>query len=238
MPALLDLFFPRHCASCEARIPYGSRETLCPACLQKIKPIRPPLCLCCGDQLAGSISTQHLCGTCLLRLPAYSRARALFVYQDVVRGLIHGLKFGQDMACLKAIEALVVSSGWTEELPVYDLVVPVPLHLRRLRTRGFNQAFLLAKIFFGKRNRKIIPSLLLRTRDTLPQTGLSGAERRRNLLAAFAVRDAEMIRGRKVCLVDDVFTTGTTVDECSRVLRENGAAEVEVLSLARVIIHR
>ncbi|CAG35009.1 ComF family protein [Desulfotalea psychrophila] len=238
MPGLLDLLFPRSCVYCEERIPYGIRETLCPACLQKIKPTRPPLCLCCGGPLVGPVETEHLCGTCLLHMPAYNRARSLFIYEDVVRGLIHGLKFGQDMACLRAIDALVTSSGWRAGLPVSDLVLPVPLHFHRLRSRGFNQAFLLAKVFFGKRNKKIMPSLLLRTRDTLPQTGLSGVARRRNLLAAFTLRDAEMIRGRKICLVDDVFTTGTTVDECSKVLRKNGAAEVEVLTLARVIIAR
>lgn len=113
------------------------------------------------------------------------------------------------------------------------MIVPVPLHPSRLQERGFNQALLLAWAFFPK-DQRVISNLLIRSRSTAPQTGFSGAARRTNLKNAFTVVKPYRLTGKKVLLVDDVFTTGTTVNECARVLKKAGAAEVMVLTLARV----
>jgi ComF family protein len=116
-----------------------------------------------------------------------------------------------------------------------DLIVPVPLHKKRLRQRGFNQALELARLFFPLEKARIRPTILMRTRWTTPQAGLGGRERRRNLAGAFQVGDGEKILAKKILLVDDVFTTGSTVNECAKVLRQSGAADIQVLTLARVL---
>jgi ComF family protein len=115
-----------------------------------------------------------------------------------------------------------------------DLIVPVPLHPERLRQRGFNQAQLLAGIFFPERRQKLHLSLIQRLRATPPQTGLTGEMRRRNMKGAFGVTAPEQVAGRTVLLIDDVLTTGATVEECARVLQRAGAGDVQVLTLARV----
>ena len=113
-------------------------------------------------------------------------------------------------------------------------IVPVPLHVDKLRSRGFNQSLLLAKALFPEEKKKI-GHYLCRSRATIPQTGLNGDERRKNVVGAFAVPEPQKIEGKKICLVDDVFTTGTTVNECAKTLKKAGAAEVEVATLAMVV---
>jgi len=118
----------------------------------------------------------------------------------------------------------------------HDLLVPVPLHLRRLRWRGFNQALLLTRPLAQRCGARLDPFVLARTRPTSPQVGLDEAARRRNIAGAFAVRDPAVVRRRSVLLIDDVYTTGATVEECARVLRRAGASRVDVLVLARAVL--
>jgi len=136
------------------------------------------------------------------------------------------------MRTFTVLLARVPTLGDLREKP--DLIIPVPLHKKRLRQRGFNQALELARLFFPGEKRRIQPTILLRSRWTTPQTGLDGKHRRRNLAGAFQVRDARRVQGQRILLIDDVLTTGSTVNECARVLRQNGAGNVEVLTLARV----
>jgi ComF family protein len=117
-----------------------------------------------------------------------------------------------------------------------DLVIPVPLHTRRLRERGFNQSLLLARQVSRRRSIPLNFTALQRARQTQPQTQLSGPERRKNVRGAFEVRKREAVKGKRILLIDDVFTTGATVQECAYVLREAGATEVQVLTLARVAL--
>jgi ComF family protein len=117
-----------------------------------------------------------------------------------------------------------------------DLIVPIPLFINRLRRRGFNQAVILAREFFPYRKGDIRADLLRRVRDTGAQTSLSGVARRNNLGSAFQLRDGRGVTGKRICLVDDVYTTGTTVNECAKILQEGSAEDVRVLTLARVIM--
>jgi len=126
------------------------------------------------------------------------------------------------------------SAGY-RELSVPEVIVPVPLHPTRLRERGFNQSLLLARSFFPKLRDRIAPHLLLRTRPTIPQSILSGPARRKNLQGAFAVPDGDSLRGRHVLLVDDVMTTGSTIGQCTRVLRRAGCRRIEVFVLAMAV---
>jgi len=160
-------------------------------------------------------------------------ARASFYYQQPLVSLILQWKFSHRMTGLATMASLATQSAVFPTFSVPDLIFPVPLHKSRLRRRGFNQALLLAgSCFHGWRN-SIVADGLLRIRATVPQTSLDGAGRRKNLNGAFALKDPDMVRGKTVLLVDDVFTTGSTVRECSRVLRAGGAERVEVFTLAR-----
>jgi ComF family protein len=120
-----------------------------------------------------------------------------------------------------------------EDMVKPDLVLPVPLHIKRLRRRGFNQASLLAVSFFPEEKKKIKNTILFRKRETVPQTGLNGSLRRKNIKNAFFVEAPEQVKGKNIVLIDDVFTTGTTVNECAKVLVKAGAKQVDVLTLAR-----
>jgi ComF family protein len=154
-----------------------------------------------------------------------------------VNTLLHRLKYNADTTVLPALATVI--SPFNENMHLTcDIIVPVPLHRKRLRLRGLNQALYLARLFFPEKHDLICCSALKRGKYTEPQTGLDGRERRRNLRGAFALSDAALIRGKHVCLVDDVYTTGTTLNECSKVLRKAGASKITVLTLARVIMSR
>lgn len=205
---------------------------LCPDCLVRIRLISPPLCQCCGVEFAGGGS--HYCGPCLTRPPHFSKARAIFRYDDESARLVQAFKYGGKTVARGTFCALAKKVPPLADLAPPELIVPVPLHRKRLQARGFNQALVLARFLFPKQGQRIAASLLLRTRWTDPQTVLSGRARRQNLRGAFAVKHPELVCGRRVLLVDDVFTTGATLDECAKVLKDHGAAQVEALTLARV----
>ncbi len=165
----------------------------------------------------------------------FHRARAEFVYEEPLADILHGLKYRADFSTLPVLAELIRPLQGQLSLDLEsDRVVPVPLHRKRLMDRGFNQSLLLAELFFPESRGVILPQTLLRVRHTPPQTTLDGVARRKNLAGAFAVSRPRSIRGRRVFLVDDVLTTGTTVNECARVLLAAGVSAVEVVTVARV----
>lgn len=232
--AAIDLLFPPVCGVCGMRLRVSRPASLCPDCLSQIRFLREPLCPVCGmEQAVGDTSRGHLCGTCLSRPPSYDLARSLVVYEQSVRQLVHTLKYGGHTFVTAALGELIARGDLTPFADC-DAIVPVPLHLSRLRLRGLNQAAVLARLFFTGREKVIRPDGLIRIRNTVAQTELRGSERRKNLNNAFKLNTAAFNPERLiVCLVDDVFTTGTTVEECSRVLKSHGAREVRVITLAR-----
>jgi ComF family protein len=228
---LWQLLFPPACAVCRIRVAPGSYSVMCPSCRGKHIYLRPPFCAHCGVELAGYADSNHRCGDCLRRPPPYSLARSLVRYEPSVAQLLRRLKYHGDTSVLPAIGELLAECR-LDAFADCRVIVPVPLHLTRHRQRGLNQASLLAQVFFPGKGESIRRDLLVRTRHTPAQTTLSGQQRRRNLDGAFAVRPGMSLAG-VVCLVDDVFTTGSTVAECSKVLLRYGAEEVRVLTLAR-----
>ena len=156
----------------------------------------------------------------------------MVMYEAGIRHLVHELKYGGGTFVAGALKDLI--GGFDLSLFVdCDWIVPVPLHLTRLRQRGVNQAAVLARLFFAESGHRICPDGLIRLRNTVAQTDLRGSERRKNLKRAFQVRSGYNFLNSNVCLVDDVFTTGTTVSECSKILKQHGANQVKVLTLAR-----
>jgi ComF family protein len=231
LQALLDFFLPGFCLFCQAPLPPGSESLICPHCLQEIALIPQPYCSCCGAPFRGAVGLEHLCQECLTQPPPFSRARAVAFYDGLVLEAIHRLKYHRQLIYAKFLGQLLAASQAADLVAAADLLAPVPLHPRRLRWRGFNQAILLARAFPEV---PLAQEVLVRRRPTLPQVQLSPQERRTNVKGAFVVLKPENIEGKAVLLVDDVYTTGATVKECARTLRRAGAGTVEVLTVARV----
>lgn len=160
-------------------------------------------------------------------------ARAIAFYADPVSSLLHQLKYKFDTTVIPPL--LKITQGF--DFSPYkncNVIVPVPLHFKRLKKRGLNQALVLAQLFFPDKTNFIQNDVLVRVRDTQSQTSLNEIERRKNLKSAFFVKNESVIRNSSVCLVDDVLTTGTTVTECSKALKKAGAAQIKVVTMARV----
>lgn len=199
--------------------------------MAEIRFLSHPLCPVCGVTQIGQ-GNGHLCGECLRRPPPYDVARSLVRYETAVRQLVHKLKYEGDTFAVGALADIIEGC----DLSLFadcNWIVPVPLHLDRLRARGLNQAETLARLFFPGREQAIRADGLVRVRKTVAQTELRGTDRRKNLKNAFHPGPGIGFEKSIICLVDDVFTTGTTVSECSRVLKKHGAGSVKVLTLAR-----
>jgi ComF family protein len=231
LKALLDFLLPGFCLFCQAPLRPDSESLACPKCLDEIAMIPRPFCSCCGAPFRGAAGPEHLCQDCLTEPPPFSRARAVAFYDGLVLQAIHRLKYQRQLIYAKFLGQILAAGCGAELVGAADLLVPVPLHPRRLRRRGFNQAVLLARTF------PELPlglDILVRRRPTLPQLKLSHQERQTNVKGAFAVPDPATIKDKSILLLDDVYTTGATVKECARALRRAGVARVEVLTVARV----
>jgi ComF family protein len=175
----------------------------------------------------------HLCGPCQTEPPPFDRARAAALYDEEGPSgrAIKSLKYGRRLEMLPVMQHWLKRPLCLELVREADLLAPVPLHPSRLRRRGFNQSLLLAQAFPEAHLER---ELLIRVRPTPPQTGLNSKERRENVKGAFAVPRPELVKGKRILLIDDVFTTGATVRECAKVLRKAGANRVDILTVARV----
>jgi len=217
-----------------------------------MRPIAGGLCSICGERLISpfafaaegqsSDSGEALCGLCRRLEPPYVKATAYGSYDSGLRELIHLLKYNQVRPAANILGRMLVEA--MEDLqPLFSaseiLVVPVPLHSRKLRQRGFNQSELIARAALKLKSSavqyRLIPGLLERQRETKSQIGLSRHQRRENIRGAFVVAKPLEVKGREVLVVDDVFTTGTTVSECGRILRRAGATKVFVATVARTL---
>lgn len=177
----------------------------------------------------------HYCGLCLKQTYAFDLARAAVYYQDPIAPLISAFKFNGSLAGLSTLAQFANDSPGINDLSRPDIIIPVPLHTKRLRERKFNQASLIARTCFPDQKNRIALNLLNRVKATPPQTGLSGKERRKNLSGAFSLNNQEQVKNTNILLIDDVFTTGQTVHECAKVLRKFGAKRIEVFTLARAL---
>lgn len=219
---LLDLFYPPRCGGCGQAGP-----VLCAACRGSVLYLQPPVCPLCGQ----SQETPGLCLSCVHRPLQVDGIRSVAIFDGTLRKAIHGLKY-RNMRALAAPLGEMLTDYWRENVPAADVLVPVPLHVRRLRERGYNQSELLAVCIGQSLGVPVVCDVLRRSRYTLAQTRLSGAERRKNVAGAF-VCAGRGLRGKRVVLVDDVCTTGSTLEACSIALKAGGARSVWALTVAR-----
>lgn len=232
--ALLDIFFPPVCLLCARR---ADEKGFCAGCSRDIETrrITGPLCSTCGTPFSSRNALDHACGRCLEDAPAFQAARSAFVYEGPVLDALHRFKYTGDVSLAAPLARAAL--GAMDFLPGEHgqfLVVPVPLYAGRLKERGFNQSVLIAREISRLTGSPIEFRGLKRARDTGQQVGLKAAERKRNVAGAFTVTDAAVFRGRKTLLVDDVATTGATLNECAKVLRRSGA-QVYALTVARAL---
>ncbi len=231
---IIDFVLPRLCCGCGERV-FESQWLVCGNCLDEIPTLHEPLCVTCGCPDA-RVKGPHKCDDCPPGKTWFTRARGVTAYAGVAQTLIEKLKYqGRiEYAHLLALGMARVRTEMTAPLP--DLLIPVPLHSTRRRERGFNQSQLLAKQLEKLTKVPLASNGLKRIKPTPSQTRLKKRQRRQNIAGAFACPDAELVRGKRVMLVDDVYTTGSTLNECARVLMEAGAESVECLAYARAVL--
>jgi ComF family protein len=231
--AVLSVILAPSCAACDELLDHPTYGAVCPRCWQSILPLTPPLCDSCGDPLPTwrSISVPLArCARCRRMTRAVDRTRAIGPYDGALRAIVHALKYEGRRSLARPLGALMRRRG-VDVLDGAACVVPVPLHPSRRRERGFNQAGDLARQLALP-----VVAALARTRATSAQTGLPAAQRHRNVRDAFAVtRAGSALAGAAVVLVDDVSTTGATLEACARVLKQAGVKEVRALTAARVV---
>jgi ComF family protein len=228
-----DLILSPVCCAC--REPVMAHNSLCPHCWTQVQFITHPLCDRLGVPLAFAADGHNLSAQALAAPPVYDRARAACAYSGVARDLVHAFKYADRLEMLALFVRWMTAAG-RDLLADADVLVPVPLHPLRLLRRRFNQSSMLA-LRLGRIQGIKVCQGLQRVRRTRQQVGLNSAERRNNVADAFRLSRAgqQAISGRHVVLVDDIITTGATVDACAQVLRAGGAMRVDVLAIARVV---
>lgn len=233
--ALADLLFPPLCVLCRA--PVVDPDGLCPDCWSSLQFIDEPVCAVCGLPFEVDAGADTVCGTCLMHPPYFDRARAILTYDEASRKPVLALKHAD------RLDLVPVFANWLDRagkplLADTDLIVPVPLHRRRLWKRRYNQAAELARRLARRSGLAYAPLLLERAKHTPTQGAMpSAAARRTNVRGAFRVPKPARaaVKGKTVLVVDDVLTTGATASACARVLKRAGAKCVFVLALARVV---
>ena len=230
--ALADFFFPPLCLVCRRPVASYAETFLCRSCAADLTFIDSPLCRICGIMFNSREGDDHVCGNCLSAPPRFDLARSVGVYAGTLREAIHTFKYRGGLLFAKPLGRLLAEHGRQvlEAGPV-DLIAPVPLHCKRLRERGFNQSLELARCVGKSWGIAVAAESLQRIRQTPQQTTLSRQERARNVRGAFAW-EGSRLGGKRVLLIDDVYTSGATADECAGVLKKAGAGMVAVLTLA------
>jgi len=217
---------------------------LCPNCLAELVRVESPLCICCGIPFKSRQGENHYCGACIATDKKFGIARAPLVYDRIITEVIHCFKYRGKIQLARPLGELLLTAFmffWDKDS--IDIILPVPLHPSRFRRRGFNQADLLIRNWPDMAARRfcdffpirIESDVLIRKSPTAPQTALGRAQRTVNIKNAFDLNREEAIVDKRVLLIDDVYTTGATVNECGRLLLSRGAHQVDVLTLARAI---
>ena len=223
--------YPAKCRVCETFLEITSTPYICDNCWNDIQFLKPPWCDICGTP-----GVRGLCDECATAPPRYGKLRSIAFYQTTLQQAIHLFKFQKKQVFAQHLIHLI-----NERIPAdcciadYDFILPVPIHKKRLRERGFNQATLLAKGVAQAAGVPVLTDALVRQRHTVAQSSLGMEDRQHNIIGAFEIPNPKVIRDKRILIVDDVFTTGATVREAVNELWKADPAEVDVLTLARTL---
>lgn len=231
----LNLILPPRCISCSSVV--GEVGALCSSCWSEIDFITSPLCVTCGFPLEPDAGKDSICGHCIAEEPKYDIGRSVFCYDEHSKSLITGFKYSDKLHAVRRFSAWMVRAAGDEITRQAELIVPVPLHWRRLFARRYNQSALLAKAISSQTGIKCEMQALMRKKNTPPQASLTRKERFKNIKGAFALNPGlkGLIKDKTILLIDDVTTTGATLNECAKILKKGGADKVFVLTLARIV---
>ena len=228
------IFFPSFCELCSSLLEFPQERVICHSCWKSIRTSYHSYCLCCG-RFFEALEEPHLCQDCLQKRPPFSHHRSCGKYKGKLKDIILLYKYRHFQVLGKDLAHLVYRALCGEEEIWWkvDLVLPVPLHPKRKKERGFNQAQIIAKELARITRIEVGDQLLLKIKNVPPQTSRTVEEREENVSGAFAVAEKDKIKGKVVLLVDDVYTTGSTIRGCSSVLRNAGVKEVKALTVAQ-----
>jgi ComF family protein len=232
--AIVDLVFPPVCRNCSRVV--ASHQALCPQCWSAVRFIERPYCEVLGRPFSQDLGSGFLSAEAIANPPDFDRLRAATVHEDISRQLVHGLKYRDrtDLAPMMANWMIRASDGTLDRA---DVIVAVPLHRFRLMSRKFNQAAELARSISKVTGKPFLPAALVRSKRTRRQVGLGARARQDNVRGAFKITEEgkPLIFGRRIVLIDDVYTTGATVNAAARALRRAGAADITVLTFAMAL---
>ena len=227
---VLSLIYPYQCILCNTDLPLSSSDPVCSSCKEKIIFLdKETTCKICGKPLSSGV-----CEECEQGKNHFDLLRSVALYEGQWREIIHHYKYKGKFYLSKSLgEHLFQTYTRNEEFQESDFIIPVPEHFLDRIKRGYHQTYLLAKFLGKKTGKRVITEFLCKPKKIPSQTGLPANERKRNVKGAYKVRPNHKLKGSKVLLIDDVFTTGATINECSRVLKRNGVKKIYALTLAR-----
>jgi ComF family protein len=235
---ILDLIYPKICFCCKEKIPSQSEKYLCEKCLGKLEKLIPPFCISCGIPISEQISGDKFikCPECLGQNYYFKKGHTASLYDGLIKECVHSYKYNSHTYLGKTLAGIMADFALKNiKLNEIDCIVPVPLHWKKMRDRGFNQSAILGRILSKRTGIRFSDKGLLRIKSMPSQVKLSRNERIQNLKGAFSIKDSNYFIGKKILLVDDVFTTGATMNECAKTLMNGGAKEVYAFSLSRGI---
>ncbi len=223
--------YPAKCRVCDDFLGVGAMPYICTKCWQDVQFLKPPWCDICGTP-----DVNGLCDACATSPPRYGQLRTVALYQTTLQQAIHLFKFEKRKVFARHLIELINAHTPVDcDIATYDFILPIPIHKKRLRERGFNQATLLADGIAEAVGVPVLTDTLVRKRHTVAQSSLDREARQQNIVGAFEVRNPKLIRGKRLLVIDDVFTTGATIREAVNELWTVDPAEIDVLTLARTV---
>lgn len=229
----LNFIYPRniHCILCNDPIDRDELYSICAECKKKLKLVYGKTCVKCGKPL-DELYIIDRCHDCINSSHYFTKAVSCLEYEDLAKKIIYDLKYHKKRYISYHIAKIMYDRLLCNDIDSFDMIMPVPLHKDKERERGFNQAYLICKYISKMTEIEVNSKSLIRVKNTITQNKLTKEERRENLEDAFKIINKDNIDNRCILLIDDIYTTGSTVDQCSKVLIENGAADVYVATFA------
>lgn len=233
---LFNLILPKRCLCCKSHIKNNIGDAICLECWKKAKFSSGPSCPICGrpylSEASLSRSPDFICGVCRKKRPYFDKHIYIGPYDGVLSEAIRLFKYKKRVSLAYPLSYLLCKK--IKDIPEVDVIIPIPLHTKKLRSREFNQSLLLSDLVSLHLHKPILKDVMVRYKDRMPQVKLDKNKRRQNVKNVFSVTDSSLIAGRRVLVVDDVFTTGSTVSECAKILKKSGTYKVYAITLAMV----